>query len=255
MVRKYKLSKGFTLVELSIVIIIIGFLIAGVSAGQSLIQSAQYNKLISDIHQYDTAFMGFYNRYSAIPGDMKNAESFWGSAAAIDAIPTGTQTWNGNGNGFIDNVSNESLRAWQHLVNAGLINGQFNGVSAGGSSYNDVAIVGVNIPASPLKQTGYNLWSTDGSWFFVPAGLGAHHDIFVGTPVPGLPGSAYARVFTPQEAMLIDAKIDDGKPLTGRVYSNIDFNWDGNCVDGFDYNLSYTAAACLPNFILSAPAN
>ena len=68
MTDKYKKrTQGFTLVELSIVIIIIGFLISGISAGQSLIQQAKLNSVITEFMEFDTALQAFKIRYNYLP--------------------------------------------------------------------------------------------------------------------------------------------------------------------------------------------
>src|ERR1700754_5054766 len=99
---------GFTLVELSIVLVILGLLVGGVLAGQSLIRAAELRSISTDTTQYRTALFSFREKYNALPGDMINATSFWGDRAtgaescADGAIANGTPgTCNGNGNGMI----------------------------------------------------------------------------------------------------------------------------------------------------------
>ena len=64
-----KSKRGFTLVELSIVIVIIGLIVAGVTAGQSLVRSAKLQSLVSKINEYSTAYNSFYLQYNSLPGE------------------------------------------------------------------------------------------------------------------------------------------------------------------------------------------
>ena len=67
---KFSFKQGFTLVELSIVIIIIGFLIAGISAGTSLIRQAGLSSVITDLTNYKMAVNMFKDKYGGLPGDL-----------------------------------------------------------------------------------------------------------------------------------------------------------------------------------------
>ena len=61
---------GFTLVELAIVMIIIGLLIAGVLKGQELIGNARVTSTVAQIKAIDAATSTFKDTYAALPGDM-----------------------------------------------------------------------------------------------------------------------------------------------------------------------------------------
>ncbi len=67
---KYK--NGFSLIELSIVLIIIGLLVAGITGGQSLIESARNRNLISEMKNYDQALGTFYSLKDRLPGDINS---------------------------------------------------------------------------------------------------------------------------------------------------------------------------------------
>lgn len=86
-------QSGFTLLELSIVIVIIGLIVAGISAGQSLIRQAGVRGVISDFDTLTTALNTFKLQYDALPGDMDNASDYW----STDCDPTPTNC-DGNGN-------------------------------------------------------------------------------------------------------------------------------------------------------------
>src|ERR1700722_13172793 len=67
---KSEQTNGFTLIELSIVLVIIGLIVGGVLVGQDLIKAAEVRAQISQIESYNTAVNTFRGKYSKIPGDM-----------------------------------------------------------------------------------------------------------------------------------------------------------------------------------------
>ena len=107
-------KKGFTLVELAIVMVIIGLLIGAVIKGQAMIDNAKQKRLLNDIQGISAAYFAYYDRYNAIPGDDTSTHGWAGVAA-------------GNGNGLIAGNPNtptgESQEAWQALRYAGLLTG------------------------------------------------------------------------------------------------------------------------------------
>ncbi len=68
----YRNILAFSLIELSIVLIIIGLLIAGVTGGASLIESAKKRALLNEINSYKQAFLAFYVKNGRYPGDKNN---------------------------------------------------------------------------------------------------------------------------------------------------------------------------------------
>jgi len=109
--------KGFTLVELSIVLVIIGFLVGSVIAGTGLVESSRIISQARELNSYTTAFNSFVVKYSQIPGDMSDASSYWATAS------------NGNGNGMLDGncdgMTTETLTMFQHLSYGGFIPGTY----------------------------------------------------------------------------------------------------------------------------------
>lgn len=215
-------------------LVILGLLTGGILAGQSLIRAAELRSVSTDAGRYFTSIQSFRDRYFALPGDMTNAVKFWGAQAgattdgvdatcrALTTPATGTLTCNGDGDGYVTGMSgtqlHEQYRAFQHLANAGLIEGNFTGVSGHGLCCSD-GVVGENLPKSKVAQAGFGLRA------YLPR-LDAATDYFAGdygnTLLFGTPpatGTAALRVPTikPEEAWNIDTKIDDGKPATGKV--------------------------------------
>ena len=61
-------NKGFSLIELSIVLIIMGLLVAGVTGGASLIKSAQMRSVVNEFTNYRTAYNTYYAQFGKVPG-------------------------------------------------------------------------------------------------------------------------------------------------------------------------------------------
>jgi len=155
-------TQAFTLVELSIVLVILGLLTGGILTGQSLIRAAELRSVVTEYQRYQTAIQTFRDRYQAIPGDMKTATKFWGddAAACADAAVTdGTPgTCNGNGDGNMNgssgaNATGEDYQLWKQLALAGLIEGSYTGIS-GAAAYDVIA--GTNVPVGRMGNTGWS---------------------------------------------------------------------------------------------------
>lgn len=97
---------GFSLVELSIVLVILGLLTGGILAGQSLIRASELRSVGNDVGRFYTATQSFRDKYFALPGDMAIATQIWGTQdntpGTCKTTPSTTiLTCNGDGNGQI----------------------------------------------------------------------------------------------------------------------------------------------------------
>ncbi len=185
--------KGFTLVELAIVLVIIGLLIGAILKGQELINNAKFKRLVSDLQGISAAVYSYYDRYKAYPGDDPAAYRRWHSQYR--------RIRSGNGNGFIDGSptstsnSQESVQAWRHLMAAGFIPGDPNAPTA------------TLRPSSPYGSR-YGLSSRNFT------GKGWSNYIFIG----GLPADIAER---------LDRELDDGVWNRGSIQANRSYNNSG----------------------------
>ena len=133
-------GKGFTLVELAIVITIIGLLIAGVLKGQSLINDAKVSSAITLAQDISVAVNAFKQQYHLLPGDMLITTEF--PTLRTECL-TGAKK--GNNNGIIEaglsGVPDESSCVPEVLFLAGLAKvDQENNVPVFKSYYGSVTV-------------------------------------------------------------------------------------------------------------------
>lgn len=252
-------KNGFSLVELSIVLVILGLLVGGVLTGQSLIRAAELRAISAEFSRYSAAAQSFRDKYFALPGDMSNATQFWGAAHATPAtcrstVGTGTQTCDGNGDGRVSEaggggtIPDEDYRFWQHLANAGLIEGNYTGVDTG--TYISTTL---NSPQSKLRPA---LWFTYswGTLSGAPLFDGNYGNSFaIGLPVTNT--WVIGPFLKPEETWNIDTKLDDGRPGTGSFVIAVTNFASNNCTNSTSsssqnatYTLTHNAAACAAIF-------
>lgn len=253
------MRSGFSLVELSIVLVILGLLTGGILGGQALIRAAELRAVSTEVQRYITATQTFRDKYFALPGDMTNATAFWGKDTTnCNAQPgnAGTPgTCNGDGNGQLQpaaaaGLTGEINQYWKQLALAGLIEGTYSGL-AGASGHRD-AVLGTNSPRSKLGRAGYSIeWGgtiTGNANPVLYDGTYNNYYIFGGQQVSVPPE---APVIKPEEAWNIDTKMDDGRARTGNVKPFYRYNYLANvCANATDeYNLNNSSNQCNLAFV------
>lgn len=223
---------GFTLLELSIVLVIIALVVAGITAGRSAVENAELQSITADFNKYRQAVISYRDKYKELPGDHTDATSITSAdggcptPSASDVVTSAT--CNGDGNGIVgDSTGNplgafsnyrESLLVWQHLGNAGMISGQYNGRRSTASTQLSHTI---NIPKSRFKEGSFILryfpTNTVTTGYFL-ANYG--HVFFYGAPGSAANLPFNDALLTTAQAKSIDLKIDDGKPGLGKVLTS-----------------------------------
>lgn len=249
------MKNGFSLVELSIVLVILGLLVGGILAGQSLIRAAELRAVSTEYQRYVTAVHSFRDKYFQLPGDMNNATRVWGDDntncpdAAITNGSPGTCNGDGNGTFWYGSAggTSELFQFWKQLALAGLIEGTYSGLAASGGIIDMVP--GTNIPRSRLNNGSWGVREYWGNF------AGAANDVFAGQYGNLLqfggsltPNDNAAVVLKPEEAWNIDSKIDDGMPGKGKVIArgiNNCTNATSELDTGTTYKLSSTSLACV----------
>jgi len=119
--RHTRSQRGFTLVELSIVLVIIGLIIGAVLTGQQIMQNGRVTRALNDIQAYEAQFQTYQQNNGSLPGD---------DATASTRFPSGGVT-SGNGDGALqgnfDDASSgttETVEVWADLRAAGLVKNQ-----------------------------------------------------------------------------------------------------------------------------------
>lgn len=232
---------GFTLIEMSIVLVIIGLIVGGIMVGRDLIEAAEIRSVISDVEKFGTAEHTFALKYNCMPGDCPNAVALLGAAN------------DGNGNGQIDVAYSEVYGFWQQLALAKLIPGSYTG-QAVSADYYGWHVGGVNAPAAKIPNVvymaGWDFNGSDAPECYFPGHY--THEFIAGTSAvgDGTYNVPYEPAFYTEQAQAIDTKMDDGLPGSGQVIGNMYTGcwFSAQCtvaVSGVSqYNLTYKQPAC-----------
>ena len=205
---------AFTLVELSIVLVIIGLLVGAIASFRSYSTNARISTMMNEGKILISAFNQFQTRYGSPPGDYSVASGAWTGAG------------NGDGNGVIRACSGggctqlplERYYAFQHLALAGFIQGTYTGAINGFGG----ATVGLNVVGSSVEKSAFLFDHPDAADGLV-SGDALYFDGFYGNilRVAGLSDNSAAipalGFLTPKQAYQLDDKFDDGQPGTGNV--------------------------------------
>lgn len=92
---------AFSLIEMSIVLVVIGIIAGAVFKGQELLESAKLRSVAQDFQHYSLSVSMYQETYQALPGDDPKAKSYF------------SDTQNGDGNGQITGAEVDLF--WQHL--------------------------------------------------------------------------------------------------------------------------------------------
>ncbi len=227
MIEKSTSTKGFTLVELAIVMVVIGLLIGGILKGSELITTAKVNRTIKDLKGYESALVLFRDKYNGLPGDLMYA------TARIPDCNTQNHCTNGDGNGIIaasdwvdsdlttwgtrlatlpGPIPREATQLWKHLSLGNIISGVDPSANPGTPEW------GRSHPSSPFGG-GYEMyfdgWTT----------IGGNQNIIRLSRV-GIFTGPWQNLLSPSITAMIDRKIDDGNPNTGYVVVNYGIDID-----------------------------
>jgi hypothetical protein len=238
--KQYNKSQcGVSIVELAIIMVIIGSLVASLIVGITFIQSAKSRAVAKQITELSVVISAFKLKYNALPGDMANATSHWGLHSA------GGQTANGNGDGRIiqcDTPLQEQHRLFEHLSLSGLYSGNYD-MDTGVSD-----AIGVVYPRYAMRDSAgirvYTDTLSSGQWAWKVGRLVAS----INAPADDCLNGASR--FSSSELFELDSKIDDGRPASGRVTA---YGVHTQCQNGVAVPATYlhnnTGLDCELNFI------
>lgn len=252
-----KRNSGFTLVELSIVLVIIGFLVAGVSAGASMIKQAQVRSVISDMIGFQASYNGFVARFNKVPGDMDIGSAYWPGANNCAVTPLNC---NGNGNGVIqfatgargNGTGDETERAWKHMSLAGVIS---QGIPELADTFTQTQ-VGLTAPSTRLSGVGFMMGSnTLGTGVTSPFSLTTNLILIGGENTNN---SLVNGALSPEDAFNLDVKLDDGIVSGGTFqgantgfFRTINGAGSATCLNGVNYNITVTTDECISGLSLN----
>lgn len=229
-------KNGFTLVELSIVLVIIGLLIGGILVGQSLIESAKINAQIKQFAQFDIMASNFKSKYRCLPGD-NNKINLSGDCDGIleEASPANSFT-------------GENANFWADLSITEWPSSAFSANVVGGRVKIDV-----NVPKAKIgvETTGVGVGYDANTYQINRYFLGNFESLATSAYNNGY---RFKGTLTPIESLTLDKKLDDGLPTNGNL---ITWPQVGSvlCLNGLSYMVGSQGAYCVSELKILSQAN
>ena len=218
-------QRGFTLIEMSIVLVIIGLIIGGILKGQELIESARIKNVINQIDIVRTATNAFQDRFNSLPGDYNQpiiTSAPVGNQDGIIAVSGVTAAYASTGAiaGAAKNAG-ELQFFFDQLIAANLLGGGAM-IKSGGTAPTNFA-GGANpspFPSSAYPQSGLSIayGTHSGDTAANPEAKTTNWLIMSKWGTTIIQTSATA-IVSPSRAFQLDAKYDDGTPLGGNIRS------------------------------------
>jgi prepilin-type N-terminal cleavage/methylation domain-containing protein len=259
--RKHRLKNGFTLIELSIVLVIIGLIVGGILVGQNLISAAGVRATITQIERYNTAANTFREKTGYLPGDIPAT-----AAAQFGFAARGQYAGEGDGNGIIEGVTanaassnqgttesaGETVMFWVDLSTMRLIDSPFSAASStvipGNLTLTSSPSLASYLPQAKLgNQNWIFVYSFGGTNYFGMEQINVIQPVYAGVP-------SSSPSLSVRQAYDIDKKIDDGMPKTGNVtavylndYHGSSVYWVAGGSPGGVYSGPQSSTSCFDN--------
>jgi prepilin-type N-terminal cleavage/methylation domain-containing protein len=235
-------KRAFTLVELSIVLIIIGLLIVAITSGASLVRNAKLRSITNEAKQYQVAVMSFYSKFDEYPGDFNQSLGTLSAAGDNDDIIE----WVTENDTTAEMIYfSEGTNAWHQLEDENILPDDTVGATA---SIPPVAalpslVLDTDYPSSAENGTGWLFGSQKDA-----ADSGPYHNYIyltgvLTTPYDGIANNSglnepagMSGAITAGDAYSIDNKNDNGDSATGNIRGEV-----STCTT---YDLTLKEAVC-----------
>ena len=226
---------GFTLIELSIVLVVIGLVVGGIFVGQDMIRAAGERAQITQIEKFQSAVAAFYEKYRFLPGDISSPD-----ATKFGFIARGPNPGEGDGNGILqawegayattNGMQGETSVFWVDLSTARMIEGTFNTATMTTAfccaTQTTTPSLNAFFPQAKIGNSNYvYIYSANSANYFCLSGV-----FTLGSaPLAGVLS------LTVRQAYDIDQKIDDGLPQSGNVTAVYGLAASGHYVPGYSW--------------------